>query len=309
MKPILVVGSANQDTNLRVERFPKPGETVMAHARWTAFGGKGANQAVAAAKLGATVSLIARIGQDDTGDRMLSDLGACGVDTRGVERDTGFPTGTAEILVDRNGENMIVADSGANRGLDEKQVDRHEALFAAAGLCVVQCEIPIATVLHVLALCRRMQLPVLFNPSPVFTGKPRLLAGIRYLVPNEIELQSLFPDAQDGLTGLAARALEYGIENVLVTRGPAGCLLVTREGASFYPALQVDSLDTTGAGDTFLGAFAAALSRGEPEERTIRYANAAAGIAVSRQGTWEAMPTDREVRDVFEGGRALWYHQ
>lgn len=309
MKPILVVGSANQDINLRVEHFPKPGETVMARARWTALGGKGANQAIAAAKLGAQVSLIARVGQDDAGSRMLSELGRWGVDTRGVERDASLPTGSADILVDRSGENMIVADSGANRALNAEQVDRHEAMFAAAGFCIVQCEIPIDTVLHVLAFCGRLRLPVLFNPSPLFSGDPEDLAGVRYLIPNEIELQTLFPDLPGNLDEQATRALACGIEHVLVTRGPAGCLHTTRMGAVSYPALRVESVDTTGAGDTFMGAFAAALSRGEPEEQAIRYANAAAGIAVSRQGTWDAMPTDPEVRQVFEGGCALWYHQ
>ncbi len=123
MKPILVIGSANQDINLRVDRFPRPGETVMARTRWTALGGKGANQAIAAARLGAQVSLIARVGRDEAGRQMLSGLETLGVDTRGVEQDAKLPTGSADILVDQDGENMIVADSGANRELNKEQVD------------------------------------------------------------------------------------------------------------------------------------------------------------------------------------------
>ncbi len=310
MADIVVVGSANQDINLRVAHLPRPGETVIADGRWKAMGGKGANQAMAAAKLGASVALIARVGKDPAGIAMTSGLQEVGIDIGGIEVDSAEPTGTAMILVDGQGENEIVADPGANGCLDIAQIERHADLFRQGGLCIVQCEIPIQTVVHVVSLCRRNRVRVLFNPSPAIPIDPAVLSGIAYLVPNENELAGLYP-VLAGTTRnrdrMADQALRDGVEKVLVTLGGEGCRLVSQEGIRSFPARSVPCVDTTGAGDSFLGAFAAGLAKGMGEASAIRYATVAASITVSRQGTWDAMPDTDDMQSVFDGEPSMWY--
>lgn len=317
MARILVIGSANQDINLRVVRFPSPGETVIALDRWSVLGGKGANQAMAAARLGADVALIARVGRDYAGNVMMSSLQDAGINIEGVETDPDRPTGTADILVDAAGENTIVADPGANRGLDTAQIDRHESLFQQAEICVLQCEIPLETVAYAVRMGKKHHVRILLNPSPAVPLDSRTLSGIEYLVPNEHELVRLHAGKEpaDGawtperLRQLAERSVLDGAENVLVTLGAEGCILIHAGGMRRYPARKVESVDTTGAGDTFLGAFAAALTARMEVDRAIRYAAAAASITVSRQGTWAAMPDAAEMRAAFDGQQAMWYDQ
>jgi len=296
-KPILVVGSLNMDLVVRVARHPRVGETLLGGDFQTFPGGKGANQAVAAARLGAAVSMIGCVGSDAFGAALLAAVEKDGVDTAFIRRHPAAASGVALITVSQDGQNTIVVAAGANGQLTAQDVLSAEAAFEDAGAVVLQLEIPLPAVEAAARLGRKHGAMVLLNPAPAQPLSDGLLALVDYLIPNQTELQHLAglsdPDQ-------AARALlERGVRNLVVTLGEQGSRWVSPVGQKDAPAFAVRAVDTVAAGDAFVGAFAVALAEGRPVKEALRYGNAAGALAVTRAGAQPSLPTRIEVEKLL----------
>ena len=297
MAKICVVGSCNIDLTFRVPRLPRPGETVAAHALHQGFGGKGANQAVAAAKLGAQVTMIARVGNDLFGQQTLDNLRGHRIDTIFVGNDPAQPTGLASIYVSDAGENCIAVAAGANGRLTPADVHAAAGAIRAADAVICQLETPVASTIEAFRIARSAGVRTILNPAPAMPLPGELLALTDIAVPNETELAQLTgrstatPDALES----AARALRDGGPRVVVaTLGAAGALLLG-ETLERLPAIAVTAVDPTGAGDVFTAALAVFLAEGVDWREAVRRANVAAGLSVTRLGTQSAAPTRDEV--------------
>ncbi len=302
MNRVVVVGSANTDMIVQAERLPGPGETVLGGHFATAQGGKGANQAVAAARLGAHVTFVARLGQDALGDQALAAYQADGIDCAYVSRDPDNPSGVALILVDGHGENMIAVASGANAALSPAHVEAARAAVQTADILLVQLEVPLATIAAALDLARANNTLVILNPAPAQPLPDDLLRGV-ILTPNETEaaqLTGLPVGNAEQVEAAARRLLDRGAAAVVVTLGRQGALLVTLTQVELVPAFAVRAVDTTAAGDAFNGGLAAALSRGLSLPEAVRYGNAVAALSVTRLGAQPSLPTRDEVVKFLE---------
>ena len=296
---ILVIGSINMDICFKVPHIPQAGESLLAREMFDNPGGKGANQAVSAAKLGGDVVLLGSVGNDAHGKALLDSLSHAGVCTDYIRISDTASSGAAYICISDNGENAIVANPGANALVTPDFVREHEALFDKAEYCVLQLEVPLETVRTTVALCRAKGVKIIFNPSPLCPLEDDLLRGIDYLVPNEHEIADLIGKKHADISDsdYIAFAESRGVGSMVVTLGKNGCLLVdTHRQVSRFPASHHKPVDTTGAGDTFLGAFTAALSQGFAIEKAIAFATQASGIAVTRYGAQQAMPLREEVQ-------------
>ncbi|MCQ4082834.1 ribokinase [Streptomyces sp. RB6PN25] len=295
---LLVVGSANADLVIRVDHRPAAGETVLGSDLATHPGGKGANQAVAAARLGARTALLARVGDDPYGRLLLDTQRASGVDTDAVLTDDG-PTGVALITVDRSGENSIVVSPGANAQLSARDVRAAEPLLAAAKVVSVQLEIPLDTVAAAVRTAAAAGTRVVLNPSPPASLPADVLVACDPLVANEHEAKLLLRRLPDGPPGApeswAEGLLALGPRSVVVTLGAAGALAADRTGMVRVPGVPVEAVDTTGAGDAFTGALAWRLGAGDDLEAAVRYAVRVGAAAVTRAGAQESYPTAAEV--------------
>lgn len=296
MNRVLVVGSANADMIVQVDRLPRPGETILGGRFATAQGGKGANQAVAAARLGAQVTFVARLGQDALGDQARAAYQADGIDCTYLSRDPDQPTGVALILVDRQGENMIAVASGANAALSPAHVTE-AAVSMAADVVLTQLESPLPTVAAVLDLARSTGVRAILNPAPAQPLPDTLLQGV-ILTPNETEaaqLTGLPVHTIEQAEAAARQLLDRGAAAVVVTLGRQGALLVTPNEVQAVPAFAVQAVDTTAAGDAFNGGMAVALSRGLALPEAGRYGNAVAALSVTRLGAQPSLPSQRAV--------------
>jgi ribokinase len=305
MGRIVVVGSANTDMILKGERLPRPGETVLGGEYFTAAGGKGANQAVAAARLGAEVAFVARLGRDWLGDAALAAYTQEGLDCRAITRDETLPSGVALIMVDSAGENLIGVAPGANGALRPEHVEQAEAVFRDASVLLVQLEIPLDTVAAALRLARRHGVRAILNPAPAQPLPDEVLQGV-LLTPNEGELgrlaaQHVPAETRAAVEAAAVQLLARGAEHVVVTLGRQGALLMPERLA--VPGFDVVAVDTTAAGDAFNGGLAGALARGAPLPEAVRYACAVGALAVTRLGAQPSLPTGVEV-DQFLAARA-----
>ena len=290
---IVVVGSVNMDMMLHCPHLPGPGETVLGDGFTTAPGGKGANQAIAAARLGAKVAFIGCVGDDAFGQAAFDALQVEGIDTRHLSRVSGSATGVAMIATDDAGENCIVLAAGANALLSPAHVDAAEALFMGAAMLICQLESPLATVRHAISIAVQHRVPVLLNPAPAQHLPADLLCDIDLLVPNAVEAAALSGLAvdDDGTAARSAEALRLrGATNVLVTLGSDGVVAATAQGCIHRPAIQVQAVDSTGAGDTFVGALAAARIQGMAMADAIDFAQRAAAFSVTRRGAQASMP-------------------
>lgn len=296
MAEIIVVGSLNTDLVVRTPRFPKPGETISGEDLQIIPGGKGANQAVAAARQGRSVAMVGRVGDDSFGPELINNLRQNHVETSHVRIDTESATGTAVIVVAADGQNNIILSPGANGRVSPEDVA--DVPFSDFRLLLLQLEIPVGTVL---AACRRAKengLLVLLNPAPAQALPEELLSLPDFIVPNESELSLLSGMAvtDDASARNAARSLlERGIQNVVVTLGARGALIVNRESARHIPAFIVDVVDTTAAGDAFIGGFASALLQNRPLEEAVRYGSACGALAATKFGAQPSLPTRAEV--------------
>jgi ribokinase len=304
---IVVIGSLNADLVSRVAHLPAPGETVSALAFDTYCGGKGGNQACAAATLGGRVALIGCVGDDEAGRMLTRSLRTVGVDVAAVDVVSGVPSGTALVTVDGAGENQIIVVPGANEALTPDRLARHRDLFAAAAIVLLQLEVPMETVRAAARMARAAGARVILDPAPAPTpANPLLddlLADVDYLTPNETELASIADTAAASLPieSRARALLRRGVGSVIVTMGEAGAKLIERDRELHWPAPPTRVVDTTAAGDTFNASLAVALAGGAPIEDAGTFACAAASISVSRAGAQSSMPTLDEVRAILPG--------
>ncbi|AXF08123.1 ribokinase [Paraburkholderia sp. GV068] len=296
---VAVVGSLNMDLVARAPRLPHPGETLAGRTFAQVAGGKGGNQAVAAARLGAQVSMLGCVGADANGAQLRAGLEAEGIDCAALE--TGREaTGVALIVVDDASQNAIVIVAGSNGEVTPETIARHEAVLAAADVVICQLETPLATVHAALAAARRLGKTVILNPAPATGPLPaEWLPLIDYLIPNELEAATLtgLPVGSPEEAATAAAVLRAaGARNVLVTLGPRG-VQAALEGAApvLYDAPKVEAVDTTAAGDTFIGGFAAQLAEGADVDAAIRFAQRAAALSVTRAGAQPSIPTRAEL--------------
>jgi ribokinase len=296
---IVVVGSANTDLVVRVPTLPRPGETVTGGTFFSARGGKGANQAVAAVRAGGSVALIACLGDDPLGDETLAALTAEGIALHAVRRAPHAPSGVALILVDERGENSIAVAPGANALLTPEQVVPSVEQLSPMDVLVAQLETPLETVLAAARAARRVGARVILNPAPARELPDELLQLVTVLTPNEAEAARLA-----GMSNVEAHApeevatalLQRGVGAVAITLGAAGAYVATREHRELVAGHRVEVRDTTGAGDVFNGALAVALAERMPLGDAVRFANAAAAISVTRNGAQPAAPHRAEIR-------------
>ncbi len=290
-----MLGSSNTDMVVRVERIPAVGETVLGGDLLRAGGGKGANQAVAAARLGARVSFIGAVGEDDLGSQTLERLGAEGIDVSRVARIEGVPSGVALILVDSEGRNLIAVAPGANARLAPDAVRCAGAVIAEAQVLLTQLEVPVETVLEGLRAARSAGVLTVLNPAPALEGLPEeVLRCVDVLTPNEREAAALVGRSA-GPEELARELLARGVGSVVITLGAEGALVAESGRAELVPALRVRAVDTTAAGDTFSGGLVVALAEGLGLVEAARFASAAASLSVTRDGAQPSMPSRAEV--------------
>jgi ribokinase len=298
---VVVVGSTNTDMTVRVPRLPTPGETVTGGDFRVTGGGKGANQAVAAARAGAPVVFVTALGVDDVGDRAIESLTAEGVDMRLVRRVADAASGIALILVDAAGENVIAVAPGANAQLRPEDLTALEAIVEPDDVVLVQLEIPLDTVRAAVGLAQRHQARVILNPAPARALSDPWLADVALLTPNEHEaaaLTGLDGGTDEAWPRIVAALHERGVRDVLITLGAAGVYVSTQGVAIRQPGFAVDTVDTTAAGDVFNGALAVALIEGRDVIGAARFASAAAALSVTRPGARDSAPSRAEI-DAF----------
>lgn len=295
---LCIVGSSNIDLTFRSDRLPRAGETISGTGFHLGFGGKGANQAVMAARLGARVTLISRVGQDGFGEGALRHFQEQGMDTSNVSRDETLPSGTAAILVDAAAQNRIIVVAGANAALSPRDVHRAAAAIQSSQLLLGQLEVPLETTLAAFQAAKAAGVPTMLNPAPAVPLPDELLRLTDTCVPNETEIESLTgqPAATLAEAEAAARTLlERGPGRVVVTLGVQGALLVEPGRVEHVPAFAVPAVDTTGAGDAFIGSLAVFLGKGWTWLEAMSWANAAAALSVTRPGAQASFPNRAEV--------------
>lgn len=280
---ITVVGSLNVDHTLRVSRIPAPGETLTSSSMLTCFGGKGANQAVAAARAGGAVAMIGCVGLDDFGTRYIEHMKAEGIDTSGILR-SETPTGSAFIAVDDRGENSIIVNPGANHAITPQDVEKHAHLIREADALLLQLECPLAVVRCAAEIAREAGVRVILNPSPLSADFLAERFEVDVLIVNEGEAAQITPNRD---------LFEARCRHLMITRGADGTLSITADGVADVAPPKVTPVDTVGAGDSFAGAFAVASAEGAHD--AIRFANAAGALATLKAGAQPAIPTRQEV--------------
>jgi len=285
---IAVIGSANIDLTTFCDRFPKPGETIFGQNFDLGFGGKGANQAVASRLCGADVFMVARVGSDLFGPATIENFKKQDIDTTHVKQIEGASSGVAPIFVEPNGQNRIFVVKGANDFLKPADVDAAADLLKTVDCMVMQFEIPLETVYYSVQFARKNKIRCIVNPAPAQPVDLKALDGLDYFVPNESEAETItgMPVKNvDDAKKCAEKFLASGIQRVIITLGSNGSLLASREGMEHIPAFSVNSLDSTGAGDAFIGSFAVFLGEGQPEGEAVRRANLYAGLSTTGVGT------------------------
>jgi ribokinase len=302
---IVVLGSLNVDLVIRVASLPKPGETVLGDRLETFAGGKGANQAVAAARLGGRVSMVGRVGNDRFGEMLLAQLRRDGVDASSVVRDAEQPSGTALILVGSGGQNMIAVAPGANGAVGEGEVERALEHLHSDGLLVMQLEIPAAVVDAAIRKARQQGSRVLLNAAPARSLDWDLMADLDVLVVNETEATAILRESVSDVKAAcraARKANEAGVRLAVVTLGDQGAVFSERGDCQHVPAFSVEMVDATAAGDAFVGALAVGLANDEALDKTVCFANAAGASAASRLGAQASLPTTEDIRLRFGTG-------
>jgi ribokinase len=292
---IVVVGSFNTDLTAYTERMPRPGETVSGKKFVTGPGGKGSNQAVAAARLGAEVTFIGRVGDDVFAEIAYKIWRAEGINTNYVVRDPDHATGVAPIWVDDKGENSIIVVLGANLNMQKSDVDVAAKLIAEADVLITQLEINYDMVAYALQVARQHGVRTILNPAPAGKLPADVIALADYITPNETELEELSNHVSASVEEAARSLLTTPEQTVVVTRGADGAQWVRQQGSLLLPTFKVDVVDTTGAGDAFNGGLAVALAEGKSLDEAIRFANATAALCVTKPGTAPSMPQRAEV--------------
>jgi ribokinase len=297
-EPIVVVGSSNTDMIIRLDRLPRPGETRLGGELSTAPGGKGANQAVGAARAGGRVTFIARVGRDMFGNRAVAGFVRDRINVNHVYRDPVAPSGVALIFVAQDGENSIAVAGGANGRLTPADLKRAAKAFAGARVLVMQLETPLETLQTAARLAARAGVRVILNPAPARLLPDKLLRHVSILTPNETEAELLTGIPVNGTASAAkaaARLRARGVPTVIITLGARGAFISDAGRTQLVPGFQVKAVDTTAAGDVFNGALAVALAEGRELAGAVRFANAAAALSVTRLGAQPSAPRRREI--------------
>ncbi len=305
---IAVVGSANVDLTTFSDRFPRPGETIFAQKFDLGFGGKGANQAVAARLCGAEVAMVARVGADLFGPATIDNFKKLGIDTGHVKQVEGLSSGVAPIFVEPNGQNRILVVKGANDALKPIDIDAAAEMLRAADCIVLQFEIPLETVYYAISFAKKKGIRCILNPAPGQTVEMSALAGLDYLIPNESEAEAIsgiavrnLEDAKKCAEGILASS---GVRRVIITLGANGSLLASREASEHLSPFAVNTVDSTGAGDAFIGSFAVFLAEGMSEREAGLRANLYAGLSTTGIGTQKSF-YDRVRFDAEWAGQRL----
>lgn len=305
MSDVIVLGSLNMDLVVRVGHIPRPGETVLGRDFVTVPGGKGANQAAAAARLGVRVEMLGRVGHDAFGEAMLANLCAQGVGTAHVRRDPSAPSGIALITVDENGENAIVVAPGANGRVSLQDLEEAREALCQARFLVMQFEVPLEVVQAAIHMASKMGVRVILNPAPAQPVSPSFFQGVYCLVANETEAEILTGVAVRDLVSAAQAGQTvrlWGVPNVIITLGAEGAMLCADEGNLHVPARHVEVVDTTAAGDAFIGGLVAALLKEMPWPEAVRYATCAGTLATMVLGAQTSLPDAARVEAFFREG-------
>jgi len=302
MPRIVVIGSSNTDMVIKLDRIPRPGETILGGEFLTAAGGKGANQAVSAARAGGKVTFIAGVGRDVFGEQAIAGFVRDGINVNYVSRDVAAPSGVALIYVAKDGENSIAVAGGANTRLSPAHVRRARGAIMKADTLLMQLETPLATVLEAAKIAAQAGVRVILNPAPARLLPAGLLRLVSILTPNESEaeiLSGVRVRNQTSAAKAADRLLAQGVQTVIVTLGALGALVATKRLKQLVPGIRVNAVDCTAAGDVFNGALAVAISEGKPVLDAARFANAAAAISVTRLGAQPSAPRRKEIEQLL----------
>lgn len=286
---VTVVGSINMDLTVSTGQMPNQGETVIGEEFATFPGGKGANQAVAAARLGANVNMVGALGDDVFGESLQNQLEQENIHTTAIHKLKDVATGTATIILSE-GDNRIIVAPGANGRLTPELIRQHERMIKQSDIILLQLEIPLDTVQAVITIAQQYEVPVILNPAPYQSLPDALLSGVDYLTPNEMEAESMLEDPNSHVNK----------EQLIVTNGKEGVSTYKGGEEQVIPGFPVDVLDTTGAGDTFNGALATQLAIGTPLEKAVHYANAAAALSIMKLGAQSGMPSAEEVNTFID---------
>ncbi len=299
MQPnIIVVGSSNTDMVIQVPELPAPGETILGGKFSVLAGGKGANQAVSAARAGGRVCFISKVGRDDLGKRALEGFRKDGIDVSQIKQDPDAPTGVAMIYVNDRAENCIAVAAGANENLMEADIASAGEIIAGASVLVVQLEIPIKTVEKAVELAAESNVIVILNPAPAQPLSDELLKHVSILTPNETEASFLTGlEVNDNLEAVACKLHEKGVKTVIITLGSKGSFVSSDDFSGLVPAFPVKAVDTTAAGDVFNGALAVGIAENKSLLNAVQYASAAAALSVMCMGAQISAPADKEIKD------------
>lgn len=303
MPEVIVVGSLNIDLVVQVPRFPAPGETITGGDLQRYPGGKGANQAVAAAKHQISTAMIGKVGDDPYGEELLENLEHHQIDTTRVLREPDTPTGSALISITPEGENSIIVSPGANARLRAEDLQQAEELIAGASLMLLQLEVPLTTIAHAVRLGKKHGLRIILNPAPAVELPASVLEEIDILVPNQSELALLSGMEIDSIQAVETAAgalLDAGIPALIVTLGAEGAYLASEHAKAHLPSIDIRVVDSTAAGDAFIGGLAAAVIQGKSLDDAVQYANIAGALAVTKKGAQPSLPTAAEVKAVLQ---------
>lgn len=292
------------DLVVKSPRIPKVGETVTGSSFFMIPGGKGANQAISAAKLGGNVLFLTKLGNDLYADKLLENFTKVNIDIKYIQKVNNVPTGTALISINENGNNSIIVIPGANGTLSPVDIDRAEIDIYEAGLIVAQLEIPLESVEYAAEIAHKNAIPFILDPAPAQPLSNQLLSLLTVIKPNEVEAEQLTGiEVNDKTTAYKAAKLllKKGVQNVIITLGAKGAIYANNEGAEKYiEGIKIKAVDSTAAGDVFIGAFAVMLAEGKPYESAINFANAAAAISVTRYGALSSIPSKEDVEEFIK---------
>lgn len=301
MKKVVVVGSINMDLVTMCQRVPKAGETIFGDRFFQVPGGKGANQGVAMRKLGTKVTMLGKVGEDSFGNDLINSMKNSGVNTDYIERSKNS-TGIAKIIVEANGQNRILVVSGANMDVDKEYIDRHIDVIKDADIVVTQLELPLPTVEYVLGKAKEFDKLTILNPAPAEPLNEKIIRSSDIIIPNETELSFITrmpTDTDEEIKAACEKLLDIGVKELIVTLGSKGSLHINREKSQFHSAYMVKAIDTTAAGDSFIGGFVKALNKNNIDE-AIEFGTKVSAIAVTRIGAQSSIPTLKEVNE-FQG--------
>lgn len=300
IKKVLVIGSLNMDFVVEVDNMPLPGQTILGNSFNLVPGGKGANQAYALGKLGTDVSIIGVIGNDQYGSILLNNLKSVDVNTNSVIKLENVDTGCAFINVDKNGENSIVVISGANKRITKEMINKNIHKIEEADIIVMQLEISLEIVTYIAKLAKKMNKIVILDPAPAITNLPEdLLKNIDIIKPNETEIEiisGIKTINNDNIISAAKKLIEKGVNNVIVTLGERGSVLVNKENIKFFDAIKVNVVDTTAAGDCFTAGLTKALIEGKDIDEAIKFGHIVSSIAVTKKGAQTSIPDQKEIQ-------------